>query len=168
MKMLEWEIKRLDDLFDTVIDQLDPDVGVAVCKVLDELGGRFTPYCGFRNAEEQAKAKAGGSSNASFGESPHNYRPALACDVVLNPAVISCRPHPKNADYPDLWDDGMPRSLNGVVDGGNKEAAQAWLDLELAAKKYNLERVNLRAGVRDMPHLQKPGWQSLVVGRKPG
>jgi hypothetical protein len=168
MQMLEWEIKRLDGMYDRVLDELYPDLKRRVLEVLIDLDGRFTPYCGFRDAAEQADAKKRGASNADFGSSFHNFFPALACDVVLNPAVVGCRPHADDARFPDLWDDGMPRTLSGVVDGGNSEALLAWRDLEGAAAKHGLVRVNIAPGKRDWPHLQHPDAAALIVGRKPG
>jgi hypothetical protein len=44
-----------------------------------------TVICGYRGQAEQEAAKAAGKSKASFGQSPHNYQPALAVDVVPYP-----------------------------------------------------------------------------------
>ena len=88
LEKLEWEIKRLDGIYDMVIAELDDDLAQRVLKLLEAMNGRLTPYCGFRNEADQIAAKKDGTSNASFGESPHNYRPALACDLVLNPQLL--------------------------------------------------------------------------------
>lgn len=109
----------------------------------------FTPYEGYRDEVRQAKAKALGVSNASFGDSPHNFKPALACDVVLNPVLIDVRAHFADPSYPDLWDTVTP------------VCADAWRRLELAAVKHGLERVNVH-GARDWPHLQLEHWGNYL------
>lgn len=128
-----------------------------VLLVLADLDGRFTPYTGYRGQVEQEKAFARRTSRARFGESPHNFRPALACDVVLDPRRVSVleAADPKNPGFPDLWGDGT------------EEAAAAWHALELAAAKHGLERVMIPdpvtgALVRDRPHLQLHNWRSLI------
>lgn len=131
-----------------VLAELHPLLREKVEAVLRELEV-FTPYCGYRGEVDQAKAKLDGRSNAAFGQSPHNFRPALACDLVLNPVLIDVRPHLAAPDYPDLWDDITP------------VCAAAWASLEVAAARHNLERVDLR-GVRDKPHLQLEHWGNYL------
>jgi hypothetical protein len=41
-----------------------------------------TVTCGYRGEEDQEKAFQDGFSKAHFGESPHNYRPCFAVDVI--------------------------------------------------------------------------------------
>lgn len=45
----------------------------------------FVVIEGYRGRDEQEKAKREGKSNASFGESPHNFSPAYAVDVMPYP-----------------------------------------------------------------------------------
>jgi hypothetical protein len=132
-----------------VLMELHPELRARVIPLLAELGGRLTPYEGFRDAAAQAKAKAAGTSKAAFGESPHNFKPALAVDVVLHPALVAVRAHKIDPSYPDLWDDESP------------DALAAWEALEQAAKAHGLERVNVD-GKRDRPHLQLADWRSKV------
>lgn len=144
---------RLDARRAVVLAELHPTLDATVRAALAELGGRFTPWEGYRDAAGQAKALAEGRSRASFGNSPHNFRPALAVDVVLDPRKVAVRPHKQDVEVPDLWDDE------------SAEALAAWEALERAAEKYGLERVNIEVnGVlrRDRPHLQLAGWRSLV------
>jgi len=118
--------------------------------LVDELGGRLTPYCGYRGPGEQAAALAAGASAARFGESPHNFTPALACDLVLDPRKVNVRPNPVDVEWPDLWDDETSSAL------------AAWEALERASLAMGLERVNV-GGRRDKPHVQMPSWRSLIV-----
>lgn len=129
--------------------ELHNELRARLVMLLSDMGGRVTPWEGYRGPEAQAAARAAGNSNAAFGESPHNFKPSLAVDVVLHPAFVSLRAAASDSTYPDLWDDASP------------EALKAWADLELAAARVVLERVDLRVGVRDRPHLQLPNWRAL-------
>lgn len=42
----------------------------------------FAITCGYRNKSDQDKAKAEGNSNAAYGQSPHNFKPAMAFDFI--------------------------------------------------------------------------------------
>lgn len=152
MKHLASTIARLDRRRPAILAELHRELRQRVVLLLADLRGRFTPYCGFRDAPEQAEALAAGTSNARFGESPHNYRPALACDVVLHPGVITL-PETGDTGYPNLWTHET------------EEAAAAWHALDIAAEKHGLERIMIRNknGLeRDWPHLQLHGWKSLI------
>ncbi len=56
-------------------------------KLFEEVIKHFdcTVICGYRGETEQNEAKQAGKSNAVFGESPHNFTPALAVDVIPYP-----------------------------------------------------------------------------------
>ena len=45
----------------------------------------FTVICGHRGRAEQEAAYRKGTSNARFGQSPHNFTPSLAIDIVPYP-----------------------------------------------------------------------------------
>ena len=45
-------------------------------------GAKFRLICGVRNKADQMLAYNGGTSRAKFGESPHNFIPALAFDFI--------------------------------------------------------------------------------------
>ncbi len=149
MKYLGSTIERLDRLRPAVLAELHPQLRDLVEAVLDELDGRFAPYCGFRDEKGQERARKAGNSQARYGESPHNFMPALACDVVLDPRMVPLRASLSDENYPDLWDDETP------------EAVEAWETLELVARKHGLERVNV-GGKRDRPHLQLAGWRGYI------
>lgn len=153
---LKATLERLDRKRPVILAELHPHLRAMMLPLLADLGGRFTPYCGYRGPSEQAEAFASGASNALYGSSPHNFKPALACDVVLDPRKVKVReaPDPKFPGWPDLWDTE------------SEEAMAAWEALEQAAKTHGLERVNIRdrTGVlrRDRPHLQLHGWRAYV------
>lgn len=151
-------VARLDRKRGQVLRELHPELRTRVLLLLGDLGGRFTPYCGYRGPAEQAEAFAAGTSLARWGQSPHNWRPALAVDVVLNPLKVQVPEvkDPKFPGFPALWTDET------------EETASAWHALELAAVEHGLERVDLKnqktgALERDRPHLQLHGWRSLIV-----
>jgi hypothetical protein len=134
-----------------VLAELHHELLSMVVPLLSELGGRLTPYCGFRGQKEQELAFSQGTSGARWGQSPHNFRPSLAVDLVLDPTHVSVQAHQGDPRFPDLWDDTSP------------EARAAWTDLEAAALRYGLERVSI-GGKRDLPHLQLPEWRAYVSG----
>lgn len=150
MKHLALVLLDLDRRRDRILGELHPVLDAKVRALVAELSGRFAPYCGYRSAGDQANALAVGASNARFGESPHNFTPALACDLVLDPRKVNVRPNPVDVEWPDLWDDETSSAL------------AAWEALEHAALALGLERVNVN-GRRDRPHVQLPGWRSLIV-----
>ena len=141
-------IRTLRRRHERALKELHPELRARVLGALAELGGRFMIWTGHRGKAEQQAALAAGHSHARFGQSPHNSKPALAADVVLNPGVLDLRPHPSDSRYPDLWDDETP------------EAVAAWADLERAAIRHHLARVNVH-GRRDRPHLEMPAWRDL-------
>lgn len=152
MKPLHFEAtcKDLDLKRDRVLAELHPVLEAKVRQICSMLGGRVTPYCGYRGPAEQRDAHELGFSKAVFGQSPHNFHPALACDLVLDPRRVDVAPHPENTAFPDLWDDHSPAAL------------ATWTDLDAAAKELGLDRVWLSTRKRDFPHVQLPGWQQLA------
>jgi hypothetical protein len=130
-----------------VLAELHHELLVRVLPLLSALGGRLNPYCGFRVHARTSRAR--------WGESPHNYRPALAVDLVLDPMRVAVRAHPQDPRYPDLWDNVSPAGR------------AVWPDLEAEALRHGLERVDLPDPVtgeptRDLPHLQLPSWRAFL------
>jgi peptidoglycan L-alanyl-D-glutamate endopeptidase CwlK len=146
VKHLEVTVKRLDLRRPKVLAELHPVLLERVRPLLAELGGRLTPWCGYRGPKEQAEAFAAGTSAARWGQSPHNFAPALAVDLVLDPRFVEVG---EVDGFPALWDETTA------------DALAAWEALERAAEKCRLERVNVN-GRRDRPHLQLPNWRSYV------
>jgi len=144
--------RRIEERRDRVLRELHPELRRRVIAVLADLGDRLVPWEGYRDALGQQKARAAGFSDADFGESPHNYQPALACDLVLNPDRVAVAPHKQDPDYPNLWDSESP------------EAVQAWADLEEACVRYGLDRVDVK-GKRDKPHVQLFRWRAYISAK---
>jgi hypothetical protein len=141
----------LDKRRPLVLAELHPELRAKVDAIVVDLGGRLTPYCGYRDAAAQAKAFADGASAARFGESPHNFKPALACDLVLDPRHVPVKTTiVAGTEWPNLWDEETP------------EALAAWEALERAAFAAGLERVNV-GGRRDRPHVQLANWRGLIL-----
>lgn len=66
-----------------ILKQLHPDlqrVAVEAVKHFD-----FSLICGHRNKTEQMRAYHSGASRAKYGQSPHNFKPALAFDSIPYP-----------------------------------------------------------------------------------
>jgi hypothetical protein len=133
---------------------LDDRLRGLVHRVVERMGGRVTPWTGFRDEEAQNRAWDKGFSNARWGQSPHNYQPALACDFALNPQRVNVRERIEsfNAGWPDLWDNDTA------------EAQQAWADLHRVALSIGLGRVRIRKHGReskqwDRPHVQLTDWK---------
>jgi hypothetical protein len=150
LKYLESTIKSLETRSPRILAELHPLLRAKVVKVLELMNGTVTPYCGYRGQKEQEQAFRAKASNAHWLESPHNYTPALACDVVLNPANLDCGGNPADYDYPWLWNDK------------DADCLKVWQRLDTVAEGLGLERVDLRPGVRDFPHLQLPHWRTLI------
>lgn len=152
MSIRDVTIAGLDAKRARIMGELHPKLRTLVDAMLVELSGRFTPICGYRDEAAQEAAFKSGASGVHFGQSPHNFKPALAVDLVLHPAHVNVA---EREGYPDLWDEKSP------------EAAQAWADLGVYAIKYGLERVcviDRKTGkpFQDKPHVQLPGWRSLI------
>lgn len=149
---------RLERRAERVLAELHPDLRTRTLAVCFALGGRVTPWEGYRDEARQKKARELGHSNAAWGASPHNYRPSLAVDLVLDPDRVTVRAHADDAEMPDLWDDESP------------EAVETWLALDDACQVHGLERVTIRdrhgRRVRDLPHIQLPDWRAYVTGSR--
>lgn len=141
----------LDERHDKALAELHPLLRARTLRALERCGGRFKAWQGYRGPHEQEAAFTAGNSNAKFGESPHNWHPSFAVDVVLDPRVVAVRERPDAPGWPDEWDDITP------------DAVDAWNLLELAAAAELLDRVTIAGGKKDLPHLQLPGWRALVV-----
>lgn len=154
-----------------VLDELHPELRAGIERVLERLDKRFVPLCGFRSGEEQLKRfrvgrdvvldhngrvlrfrKIGPTvTNARPFESPHNYHPALACDLVLNVATVKVGPHPDDPRFLNKWETGTP------------EAKLAWGALGVAAKAEGLVWGGTFRFV-DLVHLELPNWRSRIGG----
>lgn len=151
MELLGQSILTLDRRRPDVLSQLHADLLPRVLAVIKASGDRLTPWEGYRSASAQRRAKALGHSNADWGQSPHNYHPALACDLVLDPRRVPVRPSKTDPRYPDLWDDETP------------EALAVWLELDDWAADQGLGRVVLAGGKPDRPHVELLRWRSYVT-----
>lgn len=149
MKRLASVLATLDRRRARVLAELHPELDALVRGLCTTLGGRLTPWEGYRDQQGQEAALAAKTSQARWLESPHNYRPALGCDLVLDPRHVAVRAHPDDAETPWLWDVETPAAL------------AAWEALEQAALAAGLERV-LVHGARDRPHVQLAHWHSRI------
>jgi peptidoglycan L-alanyl-D-glutamate endopeptidase CwlK len=94
-----------------------------------------TINCGFRGQEDQEKAFKDGYSKAHWLQSPHNYLPALAVDVV---------------PYPTLWADE-----NKLKELGKLVQIKA-IDLELKITWGGSWKW------KDLPHYELTNWREMI------
>jgi len=93
--------------------------------------------CSYRGKEAQEEAFEKGFSKAHFGQSPHNYLPALAVDCV---------------PYPSMWSDEKKlKELGAIV---KIKAIDLEMEIEWGGNWKFL----------DYPHYQISGWQKLING----
>lgn len=89
--------------------------------------------CGYRNKEDQEKAFEDGFSKAHWMESPHNYNPSFAVDIV---------------PYPEKWSDEKKlRELGAVV---KKKAKEMNMDIEWGGDWKFV----------DLPHYEISDWKN--------
>lgn len=114
----------LQQLFTEVIKDFD-------CKVLDAQRGRA----------KQEEAFKRGNSRAHFGQSPHNWSPAIALDVV---------------PYPIDWNDlARFRKLGALV---KKKAAALGIPISWGGDWKSL---------KDYPHYELTPWRTYAKKSKP-
>ena len=125
-------------------NQLHPDLQKIVEEYLHFKDLSITE--GYRDEETQNKYKKMGTSNASFGSSPHNYFPSLAVDIY---------PYP----VPTIEKNGK-----SVIDDYSKEwDLQAELFLEIAKQmKIDIEWGGSWKTLVDKPHFQLRNWKQLA------
>lgn len=91
--------------------------------------------CGYRGKEEQEKAFNEGTSKAHWLESPHNYNPSFAVDVV---------------PYPQKWFDNDKLDRLGKI-------------IKDKAKEMNIDIVwGGDWKWKDRPHYEIKGWKSKI------
>lgn len=100
---------------------------------------------GERTKADQEKYYKKGTSNAKFGQSPHNYHPSLAVDII---------PYP------------VPKTSNGEWDNNS----EIWNDMSMLVKEISKELgIDIIWGgdfksLVDKPHFEIANWKSLIKG----
>lgn len=155
IKRMALVIGRIEKRKLKVPPELHPELLELVVPVLKSLGGAFTMWEGHRGRTAQTRAFKTGMSAAKWGQSPHNHKPSLAVDVVLDPRVVKVSPHPDRPEYPNLWD------------ASTSETRDAWHELHracLASGKLGRVHYLDREGRRrlDRPHIELVGWRDLA------
>lgn len=115
------------------VDRLHPDLARVIYRAARE-GLRFIVIQGERGEAEQTKAHKGGFSKAKFGQSPHNYSPALGVDIG---------PH----DYPGKVPESYQRLKVGIMAAARMEG----VDLVWGGDWK----------MRDYPHFELRDWRNL-------
>jgi peptidoglycan L-alanyl-D-glutamate endopeptidase CwlK len=107
----------------------------------------FSIVCGVRGREDQEEAKRDGRSKASFGQSPHNYRPSFALDIV--PMVNGVA----------RWDDvaAFRRCADHIMD----VAETMGIDLTWGGD-WNHDGDETVTDAWDKPHFQLQDWKALA------
>lgn len=126
--------------------ECDPRLQVVLNEAIKHMD--FSILCAFRGEAAQNEAKAAGLSNASFGESPHNYKPSMAADI---------------APYPIDWQDmerfcflaGLMVGI-GAMHGIRIRSGLDWNGNGILVKDDPAERLI------DAPHFELLGWKGLL------
>ena len=119
-----------------------PDLQKLMNEVIQDTPVDFTIVTGYRNEEEQTKAYNAGLSKARFMESPHNYSPSLAVDVMpyANGRLIG----DEDMDSYYALNDIIMETYKELKDNGDID-----IDIEWAYDKWGW----------DLPHYQVVGWK---------
>ena len=117
-------MKNIHDSLSVLVEEVSKRVG-------------FKVICGYRGKIKQEEAFKNGNSKAKFGQSPHNYRPALAIDIIPDPFKG--------------WNDyaGFNRILEEFLN---------------AAKEKNIEITLGRdfKTIKDYPHIELKNWKIIM------
>jgi hypothetical protein len=104
---------------------------------------------GWRGKAEQDKALAAGNSNASFGNSPHNY--GVAFDVAPLVDGKLCWPDEKSPNF-HLW--------NKIGKAGIMQDLQWGNDWDMNGIPDDIQ-TRKPLGLIDRPHFQVKGWRKM-------
>lgn len=99
-----------------------------------------------RGQEDQTTAKANGLSNANFGESPHNYEPALAGDIYPWPI-------PQITKNGVLCIDDNSPTWDEMIKVVKAKAVELGIDIICGADWKTLV---------DKPHVELANWRELI------
>ena len=96
----------------------------------------FKIICDYRGKTKQEEAFKNGSSKAKFGQSPHNYKPSLAVDII---------PQPFKG-----WNDYA--GFNRILD-----------EFLRVSKEKNIEITLGRdfKPIKDFPHIELKNWKEI-------
>jgi peptidoglycan L-alanyl-D-glutamate endopeptidase CwlK len=123
LEILAWAHLDLQRLFREVVKEFD-----------------CTIDCSFRNEQEQNEAYKRGASKAKWLQSPHNFSPSLAVDVV---------------PWPTRWADKQKqKELYGIV---KIKAVDLGIDIECGGDWPPMPN-----GDKDWPHFQMANWKNLI------
>ncbi len=122
------------------LSEADPRLQKIMQEAIKEID--FAVICGYRNKEDQAKAKAEGKSNASFGQSPHNFVPAMAVDICPWPKAFK-------ATVPE-WEE----LTNVIVRVADRLGIPITLGRDFVSKSGKK--------LVDRPHFELTGWREMV------
>lgn len=114
---------------------LHPDL-LRVVERFEQNGGQFIVIETLRGKAAQEAAHNAGHSNARFGQSPHNYNPALAVD--LGPT-----------NYPGI----VPKDYNKLRDGMEKAARELGIHIVWGGDWHSL---------KDWPHFELANWKLIA------
>ena len=116
-----------------ILDQLHPDLKLLCMEAIERID--FSLICGTRNKEEQEEAWLKGNSKAHYGQSPHNFEPALAFDLT---------------PYPCDWNN--IESFKRVAEIIIECAIELDIDITWGGNFTNL---------KDYPHIELTNWKEL-------
>jgi len=115
-----------------ILDQLHPDLKLLCMEAIERID--FSLICGYRNEADQHKAWLEGNSKAQFGQSPHNFDPALAFDFT---------PYP--CDWKDI--DSFKKVIEVILECALE------LDIDITSGS--------NFSFKDYPHIELTNWKEL-------
>jgi peptidoglycan L-alanyl-D-glutamate endopeptidase CwlK len=116
------------------LGEVHPDLMALAHAVIAEVD--CTILCGHRDEAVQNEVYLMGHSKARFGESPHNYKPALAIDMV---------------PYPIDWkNEKRFQDFVGIV---KRKAAEMNIEITCGADFKSF---------KDYPHFELKNWKKMV------
>ena len=97
----------------------------------------FKIICSYRGKVKQEEAFRNGNSRAKFGQSPHNYKPALAIDII---------PQPFKG-----WNDfaGFNKILNEFLKISKEKNIEITLGRDFKT-------------IKDFPHIELKNWEKMI------
>lgn len=111
------------------IEQLDTDLQLVLHEAIQHCPHDISILCGHRDKEDQEDAFDRGLSNAHFGQSAHNFTPALGFDFCLYPDAEW-----DNEDkYKEVWEhiQSIAGSLGVELVYGGDWSFKDWGHIEL-------------------------------------
>lgn len=122
-----------------ILKHVHPNLVAVLYEAIKDMD--FSLTCGQRGRAAQESAHAKGNSNAHFGQSPHNFAPALAVDIIPYPFTN------------DMWN--KPHLFEIIARHIQKVAAG------MGDIKYLCDWGGDWHSIKDYPHIELRNWKFI-------